>query len=263
VDLQLRGKRAIVTGGSRGIGRAIAAALVAEGVDVVLASRQAGARDRAAAELAALGDRRVVPLEVDTGDDGSVERMVAAATTALGGVDILVNAAAVPRAASTLATTTDADAWDDINVKVLGYLRTARHVAPFMIAQQWGRIINVSGLSARQSGSVIGSIRNIGVAALSKNLADELGPHGINVTTVSPGATRTESLERILGERAKTLGTDAEELLRQMGAATSIGRIVDAEEVAWVVAFLASPRSVAISGDTVAVGGGSRGAIHY
>jgi NAD(P)-dependent dehydrogenase (short-subunit alcohol dehydrogenase family) len=262
VDLQLKSKRAIVTGGSKGIGLAIARVLLAEGADVAVASRGAEAREKAAAELASVATGRVLPVEVDTADDGSVRAMVAAVVAAFGGVDILVNAAAVPRSGSTLATATDADILDDFNVKVVGYLRTARHAAPHMAAQGWGRIINVSGLSARQSGSVIGSIRNIGVAALSKNLADELGPQGINVTTVSPGATRTERTASMLAERARTLGSSVDEVERAMAANVSIGRIVDAEEVGWVVAFLASPRSVAINGDTVAVGGGSKGAIH-
>jgi NAD(P)-dependent dehydrogenase (short-subunit alcohol dehydrogenase family) len=263
MDLQLQGKRAIVTGGSQGIGLAIARVLAAEGVHLAVAARGAPARERAAAELDALGPARVLPVEVDTADDASVKAMVVTVADAFGGVDILVNAAAVPRASSTLATATDADVLDDFNVKVLGYLRAARHVAPLMSAQGWGRIINVSGLSARHSGSVIGSIRNIGVGALSKNLADELGPKGINVTTVSPGATRTERTAPMLAERARSSGVSIEEVERNMAAGVSIGRIVDAEEVAWVVAFLASPRSVAINGDTIATGGGAKGAIYY
>jgi NAD(P)-dependent dehydrogenase (short-subunit alcohol dehydrogenase family) len=143
--------------------------------------------------------------------------------------------------------TTDA-LWAEINTKVMGYLRCAREVAPVMAAQHWGRIVNVSGLAARQSGSVLGSIRNVSVSAMTKNLADELGPQGINVTVVHPGATRTE---RMSDETAARMSGNV------------IGRIVDADEVAYVVAFLASPKSVAITGDAIACGGGVRGAIHY
>ena len=91
-----------------------------------------------------------------------------------------------------LAELTTEALWDEVNTKVMGYLRCAREVAPLMAANGWGRIVNVSGLAARQSGSIIGSVRNVSVAALTKNLADELGPLGINVTVVHPGATRTE-----------------------------------------------------------------------
>ena len=121
----------------------------------------------------------------------------------------------------------------------MGYLRCAHEVAPRMVSQGWGRIVNVSGLAARQSGSILGSIRNVSVAALSKNLADELSPHGVTVTVVHPGATRTER-------------TSDETASRFTG--NLIGRIVEAGEVAFVVAFLASPKSAAITGDAIAVG---------
>ena len=106
-------------------------------------------------------------------------------------------------------------------------------------------------------------MRNVAVAALTKNLADELGADGINVTAVHPGVTVTEKTPEILAERAVRAGTDVAAVKRQIGAAVSIGRVVTAEEVASVVAFLASPKSVAISGDAISVGGGARGAIYY
>jgi NAD(P)-dependent dehydrogenase (short-subunit alcohol dehydrogenase family) len=132
-----------------------------------------------------------------------------------------------------------------------------------MIAAGWGRIINISGLAARQTGSIIGSVRNVAVAALTKNLADELGPKGINVTVVHPGLTRTEKTAPRVASLAAAAGVSAEEMERRMAANITIGRIVDAAEVADVVAFLASPRSIAINGDAIACGGGARGAIHY
>ncbi len=127
----------------------------------------------------------------------------------------------------------------------------------------WGRIINVSGLAARQTGSIIGSIRNVAVAALTKNLADELGPMGVNVTVVHPGLTRTEKTEPLIAARATTAGATIEETEKRMAAGVTVGRIIDAAEVADVVAFLASPRSVSINGDAIACGGGAKGAIHY
>ena len=265
MDLQLSGRRALVTGGSRGIGLAVARALVAEGVDVAIAARDPDRLAEAAAELRGSG-RTIVPVEIDTGDNESVRAAVAAASHGLGGIDILVNNAAQPGGQAPppkLSGITDEAFYDDVNVKVLGYLRCAREVAPLMIERGWGRIINVSGLAARQTGSIIGSIRNVAVAALTKNLADELGGHGINVTVVHPGLTRTEKTAGLVAAQAERLGLDAAAVEARMASRVTVGRIIDAAEVADVIAFLASPRSGAITGDAIVVGGGAIGAIHY
>jgi NAD(P)-dependent dehydrogenase (short-subunit alcohol dehydrogenase family) len=264
MDLQLAGKRAIITGASRGIGYAVTAALAAEGADLVLVARDQAALDAAAARLARPG-LRVLAIAADTTDDRAVRAMVARTVTELGGVDILVNAAAQPGGAGTprgLAALADDDLRAEIETKVLGYLRCARAVAPHMSAQGWGRIINISGLAARQTGSVFGSIRNVAVAAMTKNLADELGPTGINVTVAHPGMTATERTPALI-QRAAARWISEADAEGSMAAGISIGRMVTAAEVADVVAFLASPRSVAINGDAIAAGGGARHAIHY
>jgi len=265
VDLQLTGKRAIITGGSKGIGLAIAHALAAEGVDVVLAARTQDTLEKAAAEVAERSGRRAIPVVTDTGDDESVKALVARAVEELGGVDILVNNASNQSVGSGfpgLAGTSDEDFWADVNIKVVGYLRTARAVAPHLAAQGWGRIINISGLGYRQTHSIVRSIRNVSVAALTKNLADELGPHGINVTVVHPGQTRTETKTPRYQAAANAAGLDVAEYEKQI-ANNAIGRVVEAAEVADVVAFLASPRSVSITGDAVAAGGGLLGTVNY
>src|SRR4051812_43340099 len=255
MDLGLAGRRAIVTGGSRGIGLAVARVLASEGARVALVARGAAALEEAASALSAVAaaadtggnatrgqrDPRVIAVPADTGSDESVAALVARVVDEFGGVDILVNAAAAPNRGGFGEETLE----DEINVKVRGYLRCARAVAPFMAAGGWGRIVNVSGLAARQTGSLVGSVRNVAVAAMTKNLADELGPSGINVTVVHPGPTVTE--------RVPPAGPEA----------VSIGRLVTAAEVADVIAFLCSPRSVAINGDAIAAGGGARGVIHY
>ncbi|OIQ87393.1 putative ketoacyl reductase [mine drainage metagenome] len=266
MDLQLNSKRALVTGGSKGIGRAIARQLALEGVDLVIAARNGAELDRAAHEIREETGRKILGVTVETQDDSSVKALVAATVAALGGLDILVNAAAKPGGQTPvpkLAEITDALFWDDVNVKVMGYLRVAREAAPYMVAGGWGRIINISGLAARQSGSIIGSIRNVAVAAMSKNLADELGPRGVNVTVVHPGATRTERTASLVATRAAAAGLSVEEAERGLATDVTIGRIVEAAEVADIVAFLASPRSVAINGDAIAAGGGTRGQIYY
>lgn len=266
MDLQLSGRRALVTGGSRGIGRAVAGALAAEGAAVAVAARSGDALEHTAAELSARYDRAVYAIIADTGDDESVRAMVTEARARLGGVDILVNCAATPGGQArppTLAEITAEAFWADVNVKVMGYLRCAQAVAPGMVAAGWGRIVNVSGLAARSTGSTIGSIRNVSVAALTKNLADELGPSGVNVTVVHPGLTRTEATAGVLAARAAAAGVEPAEIERGWARGATIGRVVDAAEVADVVTFLASPRSVSINGEAIACGGGTPGPIHY
>jgi NAD(P)-dependent dehydrogenase (short-subunit alcohol dehydrogenase family) len=157
----------------------------------------------------------------------------------------------------------DEDLLHDFNVKYVGALRCCRAAIPHMKATGWGRIINISGMAARQSGSTIGSMRNVAVSAMTKNLADELGPHGINVTVVHPGLTRTEKTPGVIEERARSQGVSPEEIERSMAQSNSVGRIVDAREIAYVVAFLASPKADAINGDAIAAGGGVGRAIHY
>ncbi|WP_328396591.1 SDR family NAD(P)-dependent oxidoreductase [Nocardia sp. NBC_00416] len=265
MDLNLGGKRAIVTGGSKGIGLAVARGLAAEGVDVVLAARSVEPLDAAARALAAETGRRVIGVPTDTGDDDQVRELVRRTVAELGGVDILVNSAATPWSAGSaadLADTTDDVVRREIEIKVLGYLRTARAVAPHFVAQGWGRIINISGLGARQANSIAQTVRNISVSALTKNLADELGPKGVNVTVVHPGVTRTERLTQRLTAQAGESGATVADLEAGL-ARNSVGRIIDAREVADVVTFLASPRSIAITGDAVAVGGGVPGPVFY
>nr|BFE74058.1 hypothetical protein GCM10020092_073590 [Actinoplanes digitatis] len=143
MDLQLTGKRALVTGGSRGIGLRIARALLAEGAHVAIAARDAERLAKAAAELGTSGHPgRIVTVRADTGDDESVRAAVREARDRLGGIDILVNNAAVPGGLqggpAGPSQTTDQQFTDAVNVKVLGYLRTVRAVVPDMITQGWG-----------------------------------------------------------------------------------------------------------------------------
>ncbi|MBM10577.1 MAG: short-chain dehydrogenase [Chloroflexi bacterium] len=265
MDLELRGKTAIVTGGSRGIGKAIGREFGLEGVSVALVSRGQEALEETARELAEETGGNFITIVADTGDPESVQAMVKEAAERLGRIDILVNSAA--RVSGTyspkLADITEDDFWGDMNVKVMGYLRCAQAVAPYMIEQGWGRIINLSGMAARQSGYSVGSMRNVSVAALTKNLADELGPKGINATVVHPGLTYTERIPGMLEDQAKAQGITVEEAERRMAERNSIQKMVDAREVAYVVAFLASPKSISINGDTIAAGGGVGRAIHY
>jgi NAD(P)-dependent dehydrogenase (short-subunit alcohol dehydrogenase family) len=264
MDLQLTGRSALVTGGSRGIGRAVARRLAEEGCRVAIVSRNRAGVDRAAAALEAETGQPVVALVGDAGDDESVRAVVHAARDRLGGVEILVNSAATSAGAVGPAATVSPDRLrSEIDIKALGYLRFAQAVAPGMIERGWGRIISVAGLAARQTGSLSAAVRNVAVAAMTKTLADELGPYGVNVTAVHPGTTRTERIAEQVAARAQELGSSAGEIAAQMGASYSIGRLVEPDEVAYLVGFLASPLSVAVNGDAIACGGGRLGSIHY
>jgi NAD(P)-dependent dehydrogenase (short-subunit alcohol dehydrogenase family) len=259
MDLQLTGRRAIVTGASRGIGLAAARALAAEGADVALVARHQETLDGAAAQLAAASGRTIVGVAADTGEDASVTAMVEAVVERLGGVDVLVNCAARPNTGQLGEDELEAE----INVKVRGYLRCIRAVAPHMATSGWGSIVNVAGVAARTTGSLTGTIRNVAVAALTKNLADELGPQGINVNVVHPALTITEGTPPIVTRVAEAKGISLDEAMAGIAQGVSLGRIMTADEVAAVICFLASPRAVAVNGDPVVAGGGSRGWIAY
>jgi NAD(P)-dependent dehydrogenase (short-subunit alcohol dehydrogenase family) len=266
MDLQLTGKVAVVTGGSRGIGKAIVRELALEGADVAIVARNAETLEATRREIEAESGRRIIGVIADTSSDESIRAMGKSVLDKFGRVDILINAAARPGGQQPPPRLHEIDtaAFDDeMHTKVLGYLRCAREVAPSMKENGWGRIINISGLAARSTGTILGSIRNVAVVALTKNLADELGPHGINVTVVHPGSTRTERTPEVIAARAESAGQTPEEVEKQMAAGNSIHHIVDSREVAYVVAFLCSPKSIAINGDVIAAGGGAPRAIHY
>jgi NAD(P)-dependent dehydrogenase (short-subunit alcohol dehydrogenase family) len=266
MDLELKGKVAIVTGGNRGIGKAIGRVLAQEGANVALIARNPATLETAAAESSKEGGGKAKGFVCDTTEDAAVKKMVADVVAAFGRVDILVNCAAKPSGQArppTLSEITTEEVWDHINTKVVGYLRTAREVAPHMIKQKSGRIINVSGLGARHTGTTIGSIRNVGVAALTKNLADELAPHGIQAICVHPGLIRTEATPGVIAAQAKAQGVSEAEVEKRMDGRNLVKKLITAEEIGHVVAFLASPEAIAINGDSIPAGGGTPGAIYY
>lgn len=242
MDLGLSGAGALVTGGSRGIGLAVAVAMAAEGARVALLGRDVGALASAAREVGP----GTATVRADTTDDREVRAAVDEAAAGLGRLDVVVNCAApraTPGQVPGLAGLDDEDFLRQLDTKALGYLRVVRAAVPHLQAGG-GRIVNVSGMNARATGSVTGSVRNIAVVALSKNLADELGPTGVTVTCVHPGLTVTDP-----------------SAVPPAASENALGRPVTAAEVAGVVAFLASPRAAVANGAVVTVDGGRPGGI--
>jgi NAD(P)-dependent dehydrogenase (short-subunit alcohol dehydrogenase family) len=272
MDLGLRGKKAIVTGGSLGIGKAIALELAREGVDVAVVARTKETLEAAASELASATGRKVIPLVADVTSKAQVDGMVAQAAAQLGGLHILINSGSPPGgsagATGPVETVVDEDLLHDFNVKYVGALRCARAAIPYMKEQKWGRIINISGLNARNAGNLSGGARNTSLVHLSKTLAVQLGRFGITVNCVHPGITRTERTARLLEARGKELGVSPEEAERRDFAPDSprgnaICRMVDAAEVAYVTAFLASDRAWAVTGELVVASGGAGRNVYY
>jgi NAD(P)-dependent dehydrogenase (short-subunit alcohol dehydrogenase family) len=261
-----------VTGGSLGIGKAIARELAREGVDVAIVARTKETLEAAAKELAAETGRRVIPLVADVTSKAQVDAMVAQAAAQLGGLHILVNSGSPPGGSATatgpIETVVDEDLLHDFNVKYVGALRCARAAIPYLKEQRWGRIINISGTNARNAGNLSGGARNTSLVHLSKTLAVQLGRFGITVNCVHPGITRTERTPRLLAARGKELGVDPADVEKTDFAPDSprgnaIGRMVDAAEVAYVTAFLASDKAWAISGELIVATGGAGRSVYY
>lgn len=256
MDLQLAGKRALVTGGSRGIGKAVARQLALEGVDCVICSRNEAKLKETALQLSKETDRNIYPIVADLGDPQSISNMVAKATEAMGGIDILVNNGARVSGGEPedFHHIRDELILKDFEEKFIGYFRCIRAVAPYMIENNWGRIINISGTAARHAGSISAGARNVSIVHLTKTTSVELGQHGITVNAVYPGVTETETTKDRFPHEADLL---------EISKLNSIKRIVKAEEIANVISFLVSPLSISITGNVIDVSGGSGNAVYY
>ncbi len=264
MDLGLGGKVAIVTGGSKGIGRATALALAQEGVDVSICARGVEALEEAAAEIRSRTGHRVLAVRADMTALEDIQRLVATTVAQLGGVDILINNAVNSIAAPFMELPDEA--WlNHINVKVMGYVRCAREVIPYMKRRGGGRIINIGGMAARSVGALTNSngVTNSAVSNIAKNLADQVATDGILVNCIHPGTTRTPRQAMMLERRARDANVSIEEAERLSVADIPIGRMIEPEDVADLVLFLVSNRASAITGQTIAIDGGAGRGIHY
>ena len=264
MELGLDGKIAIVTGGSKGIGRATALALAREGSDVAICARGVEDLEDAAAEIRAKTGRNVLPVRADMGQVEDIRSLVSATVAELGGVDILINNA-VNSVAAPFMELADEDWLNHINVKVMGYVRCAREVIPHMARRGGGRIINIGGMAARSAGTLTNSngVTNSAVSNIAKNLSDQAAKDGILVNCIHPGITRTPRLAGLLERQAQDASLSLEETERRAVADIPIGRMIEPEDVADLVLFLVSDRAGAITGQTIAVEGGAGRGIHY
>lgn len=256
MDLGLEGRGAIVTGASRGIGRAVAEALVAEGARVLLCARTAAPLEALAAEL---GDA-AIPFAVDVTDPASAGAIVAEAQRALGRLDVLVNnaGAALPKP---LVELTAEDWLQGMELNFLSAARLAVAAGPVMAASGWGRMVHVASISGREPDPAFApySAAKAALLNLSTSLAQAFGPSGVLSTCVVPGITLTELVDENAQVAAEQLGTTPDDVIAKMLRRHRVpaGRFGTPQEVAAAVVFLCSEAAAWVNGATLEVDGGT------
>ena len=257
MDLRLNGKVAVVTGGSLGIGRAVAEAFSAQGVRVAIVARSREVLEQAAREITASTGVEALAVPADVSDTGQVEAAIQAVVDHFGRLDILVNGAAHPGGLvrSEIENADPEGLLEDINIKVVGYMRFAKAAAAHMRKGGFGRIINIGGLTGRGSKQLSG-MRNVAIAHMTKTLSDQLGPSGITVNVIHPGVVETPHIHELYAKEAKLQGLTPQQVEANYAKATPIRRVLQVDEIADVVLFLASERAGAITGESIAVDGG-------
>lgn len=253
MELGIRGKAALVTAASKGMGKATAMGLAVEGVRVLMCARTAVDIKAAAEEVRAKTGVEVVEMTADVTKKEDVERLVKRADDAFGGVDILVaNSGGPPR--GNLDEMTDEQWYGAFEVATLSVVRLVRGVLPSMKRKQWGRILTIQSVSVKQPvpGLLLSNAVRPGVAGMVKTLSEDLGKHNITINVVCPGKILTD---RLLGG-AKQAGLPREEFLQKAGLDIPLGRVGTPEEFANVMVFLASERASYVTGVALQVDGG-------
>ena len=253
----LQGKIAMVSGASKGIGRAVADKLAAEGANLSLCARGEAALQAAAREIEAKHGVDCLVCAADLSRGEEIERWVGATIARFGGVDVLINNAGAAQGGAFLAMPdqTWLESWQ---LKLFGYIRVARAVFPHLVKRGGGRIVNVIGVAGVQpmDNYMVGGAANAALLNFTKALANEGAPHGILVTGVNPGPIRTERWDSMLVKWSAAKGVTPEAAERELLSGVPLRRAGTSEEVANLVVFLASELSSYITGPTIAVDGG-------
>ena len=253
MDLGLTDKVAIVTGSTQGIGKATALRLAREGAQVVIAARGRELLDQTAAEIKATGGRALA-VQADVSKAEDCERIVQDAIAAFKRLDILANNAGTS-ATGEFESVTDAVWRADFELKLFAAIRLSRFAIPYMKAQGGGRIVNITNIGAKQprAKSMPTTVTRAAGLAFTKALSKEFAPHNILVNTVCIGKVRAGQHERAAAKR----GVDLEELYAAMAEDIPLGRVGCAEEVANVIAFLASDAASFVTGTSINLDGGA------
>lgn len=257
MDLGLTGKRALVTGASKGIGRGIARALAGEGASVVLSSRDGDACLRAAAEIAAGYGVPAFGTACDMADHGAVDALATFATEVMGGVDVLVNNTGGPPFGP--ISEVDTDAWrTQFDAMVASVMRLTGHVLPDMRTRGWGRILLVSSTGVVEPIPELGISNTLRVALVNwaKTLSFEIACDGVTINVLMPGRIGTDRMEQLYRNQASARGITVEEAKAAVEASIPAGRVGTVEEFAALAAFLAGEPAAYITGTATAIDGG-------
>jgi len=263
MDLGLKGRVAVVAGSTKGIGRATAEGLAAEGAKVVVNGRDPQGCARVAAEIAAKAGAQVVGVAADVATAEGAEALIHRAHAAFGGVDVLVTNAGGPRPGG-FDELADADYLEGFHLNFLSTVRMIRAALPHMRAQRWGRIINLQSTAIKEPVPLVTLTNSIrpGVTGLAKDLAGHLGPEQITVNTILSGPVMTDRLRTTTAARAAKAGISEDEQWKRYLELVPLGRFGKPEDVAAMIVFLASEAAGWITGTVIQVDGGRiRGAV--